>query len=90
MLSSACAGSLQGPNQRRLLHNLLRDYDKLDRPVTNDSQSLPVELHLSLMQIIDLVRHRLNTVDVCSAVFCGFADDLRVFFLPCRMKRTRF
>ncbi|CAF99917.1 unnamed protein product, partial [Tetraodon nigroviridis] len=49
-----CPLHVQGPNQRRLLHNLLRDYDKLDRPVTNDSQSLPVELHLSLMQIIDL------------------------------------
>lgn len=55
LLSSVCADSVQGPNQRRLLQDLLRDYNRLTRPVVNDSHTLPVELNLSLMQIIDLV-----------------------------------
>lgn len=56
LLSSVCAGSVQGPNQRRLLGDLFRDYNRLDRPVANESHSLPVEVRLTLMQIRDLVR----------------------------------
>ncbi|XP_060924490.1 neuronal acetylcholine receptor subunit alpha-7a [Limanda limanda] len=46
--------SHQGPNQRRLINELLPSYQRLERPVLNDSQTLTVSLGLSLMQIIDV------------------------------------
>lgn len=49
--------SLQGESQRRLYRELLRNYNRLERPVMNDSQPLVVELQLSLLQIIDVVSH---------------------------------
>ncbi|XP_034437322.1 neuronal acetylcholine receptor subunit alpha-7a [Hippoglossus hippoglossus] len=46
--------SHQGPNQRRLYKELLTSYQRLERPVHNDSHTLTVSLGLSLMQIIDV------------------------------------
>ncbi|XP_064498246.1 neuronal acetylcholine receptor subunit alpha-7-like isoform X2 [Pseudopipra pipra] len=46
--------SQQGEGQRRLYRELLRNYNRLERPVVNDSQPLVVELQLSLLQIIDV------------------------------------
>ncbi len=44
-------------HQRRLLKHLLTDrqYETLERPVQNDSQTLPVSINLALQQIIDFV-----------------------------------
>lgn len=47
--------SQQGESQRRLYRDLLRNYNRLERPVVNDSQPIVVELQLSLLQIIDVV-----------------------------------
>jgi hypothetical protein len=46
-----------GPEQRRLLKYLMNEkqYDPLERPVQNDSQTLPVSINLALQQIIDFV-----------------------------------
>jgi hypothetical protein len=43
--------------QRRLLKHLLVEgqYDPLERPVQNESQTLPVSINLALQQIIDFV-----------------------------------
>jgi hypothetical protein len=43
--------------QRRLLKHLLIEsqYDPLERPVQNESQTLPVSINLALQQIIDFV-----------------------------------
>ncbi|OPJ79621.1 hypothetical protein AV530_001577 [Patagioenas fasciata monilis] len=46
--------SQQGESQRRLYRELLKNYNRLERPVVNDSQPLVVELQLSLLQIIDV------------------------------------
>ncbi|KAM4709404.1 neuronal acetylcholine receptor subunit alpha-7-like [Discoglossus pictus] len=46
--------SHQGEYQRKLYRDLLRNYNRLERPVVNDSQPLLVELQLSLLQIIDV------------------------------------
>ncbi|KAI4886854.1 hypothetical protein NFI96_021435, partial [Prochilodus magdalenae] len=46
--------SVQGPHQRALLKNLLKDYNRMERPVANDSQPLTVVLSLSLVQIMDV------------------------------------
>lgn len=47
--------SLQGPHQRTLLKDLLKDYNRMERPVANDSQPLTVVFTLSLIQIMDVV-----------------------------------
>ncbi|CAK6978512.1 neuronal acetylcholine receptor subunit alpha-7-like, partial [Scomber scombrus] len=46
--------SFQGPNQHRLYHDLMKDYNPLERPVSEDSQTLTVQLGLNLVQIIDV------------------------------------
>lgn len=52
---SASLVSLQGPHQRNLLKNLLKDYNRMERPVGNDSHPLTVVFTLSLIQIMDVV-----------------------------------
>lgn len=49
--------SVQGPYQRTLLKNLLKDYNPMERPIANDSQPLTVFLSMSLIQIMDVVSH---------------------------------
>ncbi|KAL0962560.1 hypothetical protein UPYG_G00341720 [Umbra pygmaea] len=46
--------SVQGPHQRTLLKNLLKDYNRMERPVGNDSLPLTVSFTLSLIQIMDV------------------------------------
>uniref|UniRef100_A0A8C6SEH3 Si:ch211-39a7.1 n=1 Tax=Neogobius melanostomus TaxID=47308 RepID=A0A8C6SEH3_9GOBI len=46
--------SEQGPHQRSLLKNLLKDYNRMERPVSNDSHPLTVVFSLSLIQIMDV------------------------------------
>ncbi|XP_061541209.1 neuronal acetylcholine receptor subunit alpha-7-like isoform X2 [Phycodurus eques] len=47
-------GSLQGEYQRRLYKELLANYNRLERPVINDSAAILVELGFTLLQIIDV------------------------------------
>jgi hypothetical protein len=46
-----------GDNQRRLLKYLMTEkhYDPLERPVEDDSQTLPISINLALQQIINFV-----------------------------------
>uniref|UniRef100_A0A8C6TNP9 Neuronal acetylcholine receptor subunit alpha-7 n=1 Tax=Neogobius melanostomus TaxID=47308 RepID=A0A8C6TNP9_9GOBI len=46
--------SVQGPHQRLLLKELLRDYNPMERPVGNDSQTLTVHFSFTLMQVMDV------------------------------------
>ncbi|XP_062380892.1 neuronal acetylcholine receptor subunit alpha-7-like, partial [Sardina pilchardus] len=48
------SGSLQGEHQRRLYKELMENYNRLERPVINDSSPLLVELGMTLLQIIDV------------------------------------
>ncbi|XP_034016775.1 cholinergic receptor, nicotinic, alpha 11 isoform X1 [Thalassophryne amazonica] len=54
LLSALIHVSLQGPHQRNLLKNLLKDYNRMERPVANDSHPLTVVFSLSLLQIMDV------------------------------------
>ncbi|XP_023811288.1 neuronal acetylcholine receptor subunit alpha-7 [Oryzias latipes] len=56
ILSFCCfiCGSLQGVHQRRLYKELIRNYNPLERPVSNDSHSLTVHFSFSLLQIMDV------------------------------------
>uniref|UniRef100_A0A3Q3CXR7 Cholinergic receptor, nicotinic, alpha 7 (neuronal) n=1 Tax=Haplochromis burtoni TaxID=8153 RepID=A0A3Q3CXR7_HAPBU len=48
------ARSLQGVYQRRLYKELMKNYNPLERPVSNDSHSLTVHFSFSLLQIMDV------------------------------------
>lgn len=54
--------SLQGEYQRKLYKELMENYNRLERPVLNDSAPIVVDLGLTLLQIIDVV----------SVCFCFF------------------
>ncbi|RVE67301.1 hypothetical protein OJAV_G00101750 [Oryzias javanicus] len=47
-------GSMQGEYQRKLYKELLANYNRLERPVVNDSAAILVELGFTLLQIIDV------------------------------------
>ncbi|XP_051919164.1 neuronal acetylcholine receptor subunit alpha-7-like isoform X2 [Hippocampus zosterae] len=56
LLVSACTVqvSIQGPSESRLFEDLLHRYNKLERPVYNESQILNVEVGIILKQIMDV------------------------------------
>ena len=49
---SGCNGN---PHAKRLYDDLLSNYNRLIRPVNNDSDTLTVKLGLKLSQLIDVV-----------------------------------
>ncbi|XP_061676105.1 neuronal acetylcholine receptor subunit alpha-7-like [Syngnathoides biaculeatus] len=53
-LATRLPETTQGPHQRFLLRELLRDYNPMERPVANDSQTLTVQFSIILMQIMDV------------------------------------
>ncbi|KAH9376530.1 hypothetical protein HPB48_006615 [Haemaphysalis longicornis] len=58
-LLASLADSEQGPHERRLLADLLANYNTLERPVLNESEPLILSFGLTLQQIIDVVSLRL-------------------------------
>ncbi|XP_012721202.2 neuronal acetylcholine receptor subunit alpha-7 [Fundulus heteroclitus] len=54
ILATLLPGSEQGPHQRFLLKELLRDYNPMERPVANDSQALTVHFSFTLIQVMDV------------------------------------
>ena len=42
-------------HERRLLNDLLANYNKLERPVVNESEAVMLSFGLTLQQIIDVV-----------------------------------
>lgn len=61
-------GSLQGEHQRKLYKELLANYNRLERPVINDSAAILVELGFTLLQIIDVVRETALAFFTCVCV----------------------
>ncbi|KAM8843589.1 neuronal acetylcholine receptor subunit alpha-7-like [Synchiropus picturatus] len=53
-MSFCCQGCHGGQYQRKLFRDLMVDYNRLERPVHNDSAPIVVELGLTLLQIIDV------------------------------------
>lgn len=49
------AGCLANPDAKRLYDDLLSNYNRLIRPVRNNSEKLIVKLGLKLSQLIDVV-----------------------------------
>lgn len=48
------------PDAKRLYDDLLSNYNKLVRPVLNNTDPLPVQIKLKLSQLIDIVSNKLN------------------------------
>ena len=48
-------GIVAGPAERRLINNLLAYYQKLERPVVNESDAIQLRFGLTLQQIMDVV-----------------------------------
>lgn len=50
--------TLQGQNERHLLHFLFKEkhYNPLERPVANESKPIIIKFGITLQQIIDIVR----------------------------------
>ena len=59
-------GTLAGPNERRLLNDLMANYNKLERPVANESEAVVLKFGLTLQQIMDVVSCNQNFI----LVFC--------------------
>ena len=49
-------GSAGGSHERRLLNDLMTHYQKLERPVIEESQAVSLKFGLTLQQILDVVR----------------------------------
>ena len=49
------AGAYSGLHERMLLEDLLAYYNKLERPVANESEAVVLTFGLTLQQIIDVV-----------------------------------
>ena len=52
------AGSFSGSAERRLLEDLMLYYQKLERPVANESEAVELKFGLALQQIMDVVSGR--------------------------------
>lgn len=48
------------PDAKRLYDDLLSNYNKLVRPVLNNTDPLPVRIKLKLSQLIDIVSYNKN------------------------------
>merc|ERR1711953_716893 len=58
-------GAYSGPHERRLLHDLMDQYNKLERPAVNESDAVVLTFGLALQQIIDVdEKNQLLTTNV--------------------------
>lgn len=58
--SNNLSGAESGAHERRLLNDLLEHYNKLERPVMNESDAVVLKFGLTLQQIIDVVSSQSN------------------------------
>lgn len=59
IVMSVIGGALANPEAKRLYDDLLSNYNRLIRPVGNNSDKLTVKMGLRLAQLIDVVSHTL-------------------------------
>ena len=51
-----------GSHERRLLNDLNLNYNKLERPVAEESDALEIKFGLTLQQILDVVSLKSDTI----------------------------
>ncbi|KAI9522981.1 Neuronal acetylcholine receptor subunit alpha-7, partial [Dissostichus eleginoides] len=69
-----------GQYQRKLYNDLLVNYNRLERPVQNDSAAIVVELGLTLLQIIDVDEK--NQVMITNAWLQMYWTDIYLSWNP--------
>ena len=69
-------GTIGGSAERRLLEDLMNYYQKLERPVANESEAVQLKFGLTLQQIMDVVGIRI--------LHCSWLQYI------CRMRRTKW
>ena len=77
-------GSLAGSHERRLLNDLMTHYQKLERPVLEESQAVSLKFGLTLQQILDVVsKERLGDSFSLSSALTSFriSSQLNCFTL---------
>jgi nicotinic acetylcholine receptor, invertebrate len=62
-LSLSLTGIHAGSHEKRLLQQLLDQYNVLERPVANESDPLQLSFGLTLMQIIDVVSVHFSIIE---------------------------
>ncbi|OQR66436.1 nicotinic acetylcholine receptor [Tropilaelaps mercedesae] len=91
--------SLGGPHEKRLLNDLLANYNVLERPVANESEPLLLSFGLMLQQIIDVVRFLQNFTTVSCMPYYSHSVDAHSYLtrtpsvldvVYCRTPRTFF
>ena len=55
LTSLLITGGWAGSHERRLLNDLMTHYQKLERPVLEESQAVSLKFGLTLQQILDVV-----------------------------------
>ncbi|KAK5866401.1 hypothetical protein PBY51_020595 [Eleginops maclovinus] len=75
-----CQGCHSGVYQRKLYNNLMVNYNRLERPVQNDSAPIVVELGLTLLQIIDVDEK--NQVMITNAWLQMYWTDIYLSWNP--------
>jgi len=55
LFSYLYSGVISGVAERRLLNDLMEYYQKLERPVANESEAIMLKFGLTLQQIMDVV-----------------------------------
>lgn len=74
--SFSIPGCHGGIYQRKLYNDLMVNYNRLERPVLNDSAPIVVELGFTLRQIIDVVSPSFVCMRVC---LCFGREDVKKF-----------
>lgn len=72
-------GCLGGEYQRKLYRDLMENYNRLERPVQNDSAPIVVELGLTLLQIIDVVSVYMHG----NSMECQITSNVPALFTVC-------
>ncbi|KAL3067434.1 neuronal acetylcholine receptor subunit alpha-7-like [Trematomus bernacchii] len=75
-----CQGCHGGQYQRKLYNDLMVNYNRLERPVQNDSAAIVVELGLTLLQIIDVDEK--NQVMITNAWLQMYWTDIYLAWNP--------
>lgn len=74
-------GCFGGEYQRKLYRDLMENYNRLERPVQNDSAPIVVELGLTLLQIIDVVSVYMDGNMHGNSMECHITSNVPPIFL---------
>lgn len=85
VLVSLCTFSLCNPDAKRLYDDLLSNYNRLIRPVSNNTDTVLVKLGLRLSQLIELVRIFCSQLESCSK--CLVLTEKRKIFYSIRKRK---